>query len=194
MNKESVNQYRKDYYIKNKDKAIENAKAWAKQNPDKMKDYRRKYYIKNKERMKQQIYQWRLEHPEKVAEYERDRRVKNPNYFRQKNNERYRIVMEMTECAKQICPAFMFLTNIRMIDAGLYQLAYKPKERVVPKVAKVCDALGTMDAKLCPLVAREITDTREIESTCPMSGAFKIDGAANQIAQIAKLLRGKCHG
>ena len=95
----------------------------------------------------------------------------------------------MTERAKFVCPAFMFLTHVRAESVATYSIAYKPGERVVPKMAKLCDALRVMDSGICPLVRRGTQDPAEMAAQCPMRGAFLISGAAREIAKIAKILR-----
>lgn len=51
MNKEQRAEYRKKYYLKNKDKILQYQREKAKSNPSpsKRKDYRHQYYLKNRE-------------------------------------------------------------------------------------------------------------------------------------------------
>jgi len=97
-------------------------------------------------------------------------------------------IEEMTERAKLICPAFMFLGDVWAKDPTKYHYAYKSSKSPIPEVAKSCNALRVMDNRICPLVARGIKEPAEMERVCPMKGAFRFDEGAIVIARFAAAL------
>lgn len=176
--KERIRRQNADYYARHRDEINQRSKQYYQDNKQDLRPKRRvhekKYREKHAEYVRKRKHDWDVENAERCAEYAAAR---------------YRQCREMTERAKFVCPAFMFLTHVRAESVATYSIAYKPGERVVPKMVKLCDALRVMDSRICPLVRRGTQDPAEMAAQCPMRGAFLISGAACEIAKIAKILR-----
>lgn len=80
-NREHINQYTREYYLKNKEKLSlwnkewreknkdrfsEIRKKWRAENPEKVKEYQAKQYIKNRDSIRKKSSEWRKNNPEKV--------------------------------------------------------------------------------------------------------------------------------
>lgn len=176
--KEILKRKNAEYYARNKEKLNQRAKERYLSNKEAMRPYRRK---------QEKLYR------ERHAEYVRERKRKwdeqNAEACSAYASARYKMCREMTERAKFECPVFKFLTFVRKESVATYSIAYKPTERVVPKMAKVCDALRVMNGRICPLVVHGTKDVDTMMSECPMNKAFKIPGAATRIAEIAALMK-----
>jgi len=167
--------------------------AYYEQHRDEINERSKRYYMENKERLREKRRKHEKLYRERHAEYVRQRKhewdITNAEANSAKAAARYRQCREMTERAKFVCPVFKFLTFVRKESVATYSIAYKPGERVVPKMARVCNALRVMDSKICPLVLRGITSQEQMSAICPMNAAFKISGAVTEIAKIAAILR-----
>ena len=82
-NKEKIANYKREYYIKNKDKINERNKKYDKNNKEKNLQRHRKYYICNKEKLTVRYKEYRLNNKEKIKEYRINNREKLNTY--QKN-------------------------------------------------------------------------------------------------------------
>ena len=157
-----------------------------------IKERKHQYYLAHKEELSPKNRARAMlayeNNKEKSRENHKQWLKKNKLHCKQYSAEYNRKSREMTNRAKQICPAFMFLSNVRRKNLQKYTCAYGINERVVLKTAKVCDALRVMDNQICPLVSREISDAIEMENTCPMKGAFIFDESATIIAYFAAAL------
>lgn len=79
-------EYKKEYYLKNKDYVINHVKEYRDQNKDKISQQHRKYYAKNKE----QFRLYRIKNKERIQQHMKEYRIKNKEYLQQYNKE-YRI-------------------------------------------------------------------------------------------------------
>ncbi len=71
--KEYNQNYKKEYYIKNKEKIKGKSKKYQKENPEKIKRYKNK----NKEKIKLTNLKWKKKHPEKIKNYDKKWRSNN---------------------------------------------------------------------------------------------------------------------
>ena len=62
----AIKKYRHDYYLKNRDRCIQNAKAWQKANPDKYAKNRRRWVIQHYGDFSAYMREWR--HKKKMFE------------------------------------------------------------------------------------------------------------------------------
>lgn len=155
------------------------------------------YYQRHKEKIKQRALQYYYDHkkakPKSRRQYMADYYQKHIEVFKCRSSQGFKTESEKNKRAQQMCPTFRYLCDLRANNRTLYNMAYKPKERIVPKTAKFCCALRDMDNRVCSLLLKSDVIPADIEFICPMSGAFKIPGAANQIMKIVKEMRGKSH-
>lgn len=176
--KERLKRKNAEYYARNRERLNQRAKERYQEHKAEMRPQRRKHEKKYRENHVEYVrarkHKWDMENAEACAKYAASR---------------YRACREMTERAKFICPVFKFLTFVRKESVATYSIAYKPNERVVPKMARVCPALQVMNSKACPLVSHGTTNPEKMKSECPMNAAFQIPGAAVEIANLAKILR-----
>lgn len=176
--KERLKRKNAEYYARNREKLNQRAKERYQEHKDEMRPKRRKHEKKYRENHAEYVrarkHEWDVKNAEKCAKYAAAR---------------YRACREMTERAKFICPVFKFLTFVRKESVATYSIAYRPNERIVPKIARVCSALQVMNSAICPLVSHESSDPEKMKAECPMNAAFRIPGAAAEIAYLAKILR-----
>ncbi|MBE3586540.1 MAG: hypothetical protein IMW94_10410 [Thermoanaerobacter sp.] len=71
------------YYLRNKEKILEQAKEYYRKNRDKILERQRNYYQANKEKILQRQKAYRKKHAEKYAELYRKYRLKNIEKYRQ---------------------------------------------------------------------------------------------------------------
>lgn len=76
----NTKEYRKQYYQKNKDKALKQAKQWRKNNPEYLKNYMKQWRKDNPEYDKQHSKQWRKDNPRKTKQYYLIYKEKYPEY------------------------------------------------------------------------------------------------------------------
>ena len=68
--------YRREYYLKNKDKNIEYAKKWQKNNKNKIKDHKRSYYLKNRENIIAKVSKYNQGRKKYLKKYNKEYAVK----------------------------------------------------------------------------------------------------------------------
>ena len=104
-------EYRKNYRIKNKDKAKQYIMGWLQKNKEKRKKLRHDQYIKSKEKIKQRILSnptfykekrrlFNLKHKDKIAKYDNEykkRRKKNDPKFKIATQLRHRLRRALEE-------------------------------------------------------------------------------------------------
>ena len=99
-----MKEYQKQWYLKNKERLLEKAKEYRKNNPDKQKEWeknnkekrriiRRRAYYKNPEKASEYRRKWREKHPEYMKNYLKDylTNYKNDYYLTQENKKKSRI-------------------------------------------------------------------------------------------------------
>ena len=110
-NRERAKKYAKEYYLKNKEYAKKYAKEWCLKNKERKKEYDKKYRLENKEHIKEYAKEYAKEYNLKNKE----RIKKNMGEYRSKNRER----------AKEYSKEYR-LKNIERIK----EYVFKNRERV----------------------------------------------------------------
>ena len=90
--KKYMDEYNKQYYLKNKEKIKENVKSWSEENPDKMRGYVKKINSSPKARIRKD--KWINDNPEKNA--------KSKRMWRKNNYQRDKIKVQARIKAQQI--------------------------------------------------------------------------------------------
>lgn len=94
-----VKEYRKQSYIKNREKELKQAKLWQKNNPKKVKKYLKTYYQNNCEEIKEKIRKYQKNNYKKIRNREREYKNK-----KRKTDLRYnlnwKIPILMSKCLK----------------------------------------------------------------------------------------------
>jgi len=67
-NKEKLIEYRREYYLKNKEKRNEYKKEYCLKNKEKISESKKKYYLENKDKILEQIKEYQLKNKEKISE------------------------------------------------------------------------------------------------------------------------------
>ena len=87
--KECVREYKKQYYIANKEKVCSNVSEYRENNKEKVKESKSEYYNKNKEKILAKNKQWRIENKARKAEMDRLWGQNNKEHM-QKRSKKYR--------------------------------------------------------------------------------------------------------
>lgn len=74
-----LKQYRKEYYIKNKEKLSLQNKDWALKHKNSVKEYNKKYYQNNKKRIMQNVNEYRKNNKEKLVKKQEEYNKKRIN-------------------------------------------------------------------------------------------------------------------
>ena len=86
--KSTRSEYKHQWYLANKEKAIKSALQWQLANPEKYREQNReaskRWKINNPEKSRESVKHWQLANPEKQREYEQRRYWKDPVYHRLK--------------------------------------------------------------------------------------------------------------
>ncbi|MBD5389407.1 hypothetical protein HDR63_04095 [bacterium] len=175
--KEQQSAYKQKYYLENKDRIRENCQKYYDRNQEKIKEYNREYYRKNREKIREKHRLTDKSHyaEHKAEHMERQRRLRQ-RYADQKIS------------ALKMCPAFMFLSQLRTVDFQLYRTQYKVNENIVNKAWKDCAALQCGNTNLCPLVAGNVQDA-VVRAQCSMPRVFEFDMAVAKIQNIVAQLK-----
>ncbi len=188
-NKSKKSIYSHKYYIKNRDKIKAASAAYAAQNKEKVSARHHEYAIKNKERLGEYQRSYYIKNKDKikaaaVAAYAGKNKEKHLEMMR-KNRQRY---AEQNARAREMCPAFMFLLQLRMTDIRLYQTRYKIHDNIVNRAIKKCAALQSGDANLCPLVAGDMKNDH-VRQQCVIPHVFEFTRAVDRITYFAGKLK-----
>lgn len=99
--KEERKQYDKQWYLKNRDKVLEQCKVYTEANKEKRSAEYKKWYRENKERHKEWQKEWDENHKEERKEYQREWRKNNADERRKNENEKNaRICIDPTDGTK----------------------------------------------------------------------------------------------
>ena len=82
--------YQHNYYLKNKERLIKKVSDWAKKHPEKKKEFKRKTHQKHKVEYNLVAKAWKKNNPEKVSKHSRDARFRNPEKMRAVVNRSYK--------------------------------------------------------------------------------------------------------
>ena len=85
---EERKQHHKKWYLKNRDKVLEQCKIYDEANKEKRNAKSKKWYSENKERHKEWQKEWEENHKEERKEYQREWRKDNADKCRKNENER----------------------------------------------------------------------------------------------------------
>ena len=83
------------------------------------------------------------------------------------------------QLAKQICPTFRFLMELKANNRDLFLTKFTKREAIATKAKKNCIALQTGDWTKCSLCAGT-------EQTCPITKAFEFENALTEIRKHAQ--------
>ena len=82
--KECIKEYRKKYYLDNKEKLNKNAEKWRKNNQQKINTQHRKHYQTHKKEIKEYQEKWRQEHLWAISYSSAKQRCNNPKHKKYK--------------------------------------------------------------------------------------------------------------
>jgi hypothetical protein len=126
-----VKNYKKEYYIKNKDNLLKKMKQWTKDNPKKSKLKNKKYYENNKEKIKERSIIWNKDNKDKKAStgkiyYKNNKqKLKEKNVKWRKNNpERYKEIQRRWAYKNN----YGKFAELAMLNNELEKLIKKEKE------------------------------------------------------------------
>ena len=187
--KEEISERRKKYREARKAEIREKSKKWREEHPeyDKqraqrpqrkkyMKEYRKKYIKQNREAVQKQKRAWYEANKAILAEREKERRQK---------------LKQQSENALKICAAYLFLLQLRKTDKAQYQMLYRPQQKPLIQMLKICPALQNMDASLCPFCNSECNNSVD---ACCNHKVLELSGAVDKIKQIASgLIKNNIH-
>ena len=84
--KKSRKEYLKEYYLKNKERILENRKEYRLKTKEHIKEVSKEYYLKNRECIKEQMKEWYLKNREHKEEYNKEYYLKNIEHFKEYNS------------------------------------------------------------------------------------------------------------
>jgi len=82
-NKEHVKEHKKEWYLKNKEHVKEHSKEWNLKNKEHAKEHSKKWYLKNKEHAKEHSKKWYLKNKEHKKEYRKKWYLKNKEHAKE---------------------------------------------------------------------------------------------------------------
>ena len=203
-NKEKIQEQIKKYYLAHRDEILEKQTQWRTQNAEHLKQYHANYRKNNPEivsERKKRSYQKKKEQYiakshtyysenktdilKKQREYYQRNKVHTLQYQREyyekhKTDINQRKALKDKEytrdkqLAKQICPTFRFLMELKSNNKNLFLTKFTKREAIATKAKKNCDALQTGDFTQCSLC----TGT---ECVCPITRAFEFENALVKI-------------
>ena len=84
--RKSRKEYLKEYYLKNKERILENRKEYRLKTKEHIKEVSKEYYLKNRECIKEQMKEWYLKNREHKEEYNKEYYLKNIEHFKEYNS------------------------------------------------------------------------------------------------------------
>lgn len=148
-----------------------------------MCQYHREYY-RNKGR--QARHEYYMKNRDKISVINKEKY--DPEKQRIQNSMNYQRYTQQKARAQEMCPAFMFLTQLRSASYQLYLTQYQPRENIVNKAWKTCGALNENNWRLCPLVNGDLQDAT-VRAQCPMPRVFEFDMAVSKIQEFIAQLK-----
>jgi hypothetical protein len=97
----------------------------------------------------------------------------------QKNSLKRKVYTQDKQLARQICPTFRFLMELKSNNRDLFLSKFTKREIIATKAKKNCIALQTGDWTKCSLCAG-------IEQKCPITKAFEFENALTEIHKHAQ--------
>ncbi|ALK07726.1 hypothetical protein Q7M48_05500 (plasmid) [Candidatus Liberibacter asiaticus] len=111
-------EYKRRYYLKNRDKILERRRRRYLKNKDKCREYRHQYYLKNKD---------------KYREYKRRYYLKNRDKMREKARQSYRKLYSKDSWIAPEEPMGMTKAEIEALEREIARLKAKPIEELIYK-------------------------------------------------------------
>lgn len=207
-NKEKIQEQIKKYYLTHRDEILEKQKQWRMQNAEHLKQYHANYrknnpeivserkkrsYQKKKEQYIAKSHTYYSENKTDILKKQREYYQRNKVHALQQQREYYekhkaeinqrkalkdKEYTEDRQLAKQICPTFRFLMELKANNRDLFLTKFTKREAIATKAKKKCAALQTGDWSQCSLC----TGAR---STCPITRAFEFENALVNIRKHA---------
>ena len=181
--KEEISERRKKYRETKKAEIREKNKKWRAEHPEYekqraqrpqrkkyMKEYHRRYVEQNLEAVQKRKRAWYEANKERLIEQEHQGR---------------QILKQQAETAQKICAAYVFLLQLKKTDNAQYQMLYRPQQKPLIEMLRLCPALQNMDASLCPFCNSECG---HFVDTCCNQKVLALPGGLDKVQQIASFL------
>ena len=176
-NCETIKQKSREHYHRNADKRRaqmrqrwhehpDEYKQWYQENRERVCQRNKERYHKNKEMCLATTKKWIQEHHEEIAQKRHQARIEN-------------------RIARDICPAFKFLNNIRLNNIELFTTKFKVHTNLGHMAAKKCLAIQQNDYTLCPIYNDCTISATRMRCVCPMPHAFEFENAVSEIRKHA---------
>ncbi len=185
--KAKIAQYNHDYWARNRDALREKQQKHYYENHAEIRARKnataRQRYTENRDVM--------LAHSRAVyAANPTARRAKSAQYYydnraecQRRNNDAYARRVARESQAREMCPVFQYVYNLKKTQRDAYLTVFKPTEHIVDKAWRKCASLSSNDYGICPIVCGGE------RAGCPMSRAYALPDA---VAQIQKYVADIC--
>lgn len=194
--KEQIRAKRHEYYLRNREYIIQKSReyyqACGEEIREKMrvrmretwpqrKPGRKKYYMEHRERITARGRKYYAENREKMLEY--NKAYINENHEEILTKQRARAAVRKN--GYKMCPAFLFLNNLRLRHIEVFTTKFKPNTDLTHKAVKGCAALQTGDYTMCPICSDCTMSDKKMSAVCPMPHVFEFENAVSGIRQYA---------
>ena len=177
-NAEHLKQYHAEYRKNNAEIVSERKKRAYQKNKEHYNTKSHAYYLENKTEFLRQCRDYRQRNRAQILQRQREYTEKHKTEIYQKNSLRGKEYTQDRQLAKQICPTFRFLMELKSNNCDLFLTQFNKREVIATKAKKNCTALQTGDWSQCSLCTGA-------SSTCPITKAFEFENALAEIQRHA---------
>lgn len=195
--------YKRRFYQLNKKLVLERNKQWRLNHVEQYRTYQSQWRQDNAEHLKRYFKKYRKTNAQAVSERKKKCYVAKHEQYCKKNKENYEAnkerylaqqkryyaeIKQKSEQAKQICPAYVFLLNMKKTNKEQYSKLYTGQQKPIIKMLKTCPALQNTDINQCP-VCNNGTKTN-IKKVCNQK-IFSVTNVISKLKVIADTLKQK---
>ena len=191
-------QYKRRFYQLNKRLVLERNKQWVKTHIEQYRTYQAQWRQDNEEHLKKYFKKYRETNARAVSERKKKCYIAKREQYCRKNKENYEAnkekylaqqkqhyaeIKQKSEQAKQICPGYLFLLNLKKTNKEEYIKLYPGQQNPILKMLKTCPALRAMNIKQCPIC------NNQNDQTLPQFCNQKISSVPNIISILKDLTK-----